>query len=537
MTSADPTSSGPISPSSGDALRRLRLFLARSPLMRVFAGARFGDEAVDGASGVPDEPWFPSATPVPGFAEAFYLGRAPLGGHRLELDHPVFEREIDAPEQWTAVLHGFGWLRPLRDEGTALAQSNAQVLAGDWIARFGGDLAHAAWDPDTAARRLDAWITHRQFLMDGANPALRKALTRAVAQHVRILRAMAGGTDGLTQARIGIALSLAHEALAGRTRGLGVLEQALPKVMADGAPLSREPRDAVEILCGLSRIRSAKRAEDAQASEPPFLARAADELAGWLAFLLHRDGTLAQFRGTGWLPRRALADLVPSGRPSPRAKSVAGGLARLEGPGGAVVIVDADGTAGQAGWASGGAFEMSVPSGRIVVSCGVPEREGALRDALKGAAAHSTFCADDPDGEASLPLPEAAAVQADDASLRLAARHGALLHRRELAFLPEGLAGTDEVEGEGKGVLRFHLHDEVRAALAGDHAVDLSLADGAARWTFHCVDRPVRLEATVLFAESAGEWSRGVGRASKQIVVDLEAGNALRWMIVPRGAG
>ena len=495
---------------SQTAYKRFRLALARSPLMRwrLTGGLTGGLGGGPDAPSAPDEPWFPDPTPVPGLAEAFYLGRLRLAGTERKRAHPPFDAQgfgDDAPLAWHEALHGFGWLRAMRDESTPLAQAHAQALVGDWLTLIGTDLGHPAWRPHIAVRRLDAWLTHRDFL-SGADP---KPFARALAQHGRALRMMAAGADDATQSEIALVLAIANPRARMSRAGLRALGEDAETILVRG-----ELRDAVRRLALLRRAQAAR-------DVPPGVSQAADGLARRIATVIHASGTLAQFGGTGWLPDGFAALLVGDASGSTDAA-----YGRLE-DGGAVALLDL----GQNPLDGAGALELSAPEGPIVTSCGLTERAGDLRDALASAAAHSTLdTGDDAPGNAR-------ETRDTSEGLALVVERGAVVHRRKLRFVETGLTGEDEIEGLGApATLRFHLADTVVARQRGDHAVALALGD--ASWTFHCRDAAVRLEPTVLFAEAAAEWSEGRGRASQQIVVDVPPSSAgasatqLRWMFV-----
>ena len=502
-------------------LSRARLHLTRSPL----AHLPLGSVELDRIRPLPVEPWFPAVTATPSFAEDFYLGRYRLAGIPRERSYPPFETGSDdfegEPRPWGEALHGFGWLRPLADEATPLARANAQAFTQDWIDGLGLALAHPAWEPVTAARRLDAWLTHHAWLVRDASGDFAQILTRSVLRHVRALRWMAGGLTGTARVEVGAVLALAHAALATRPRGLAHVEAMLGGGEPDSlARLAPGPREAMRLLCLLRRTASARD------RVPPFLEGAIAALSRRCARLVHADGRMAAFDGAGHLDPKLVAAAIGDTDAGEDGEAAQGSARRIAGAGDALAIVDGGGP-----FASAGAFEMSVAAGRIVVSCNVPERDGPLREALAGAAAHSTL---DAPGEPLVERP----LARDGGTLRLTTRHGTLRHTRALAFEAEGLTGIETIEASDEidAGLRFHLHPHVTALGEGRHAVALTLAGPSGRterWAFHCLDAPIALEETMIFAESAADYATGIGRPSTQIVVKWPSGvSEIRWMFV-----
>lgn len=483
--------------------------VARSRVARLWAGTA---RAVKPAA-APLEPWLPPVEVDARFADEMYHGRLRLAGHRAEL-HGTSPFDHPGPPQWQAALHGFGWLRPLVEADTPLSRANAQAQVADWIEFFGTRLAHPAWTPEVAATRLDSWLTHGAWLADGMGADATQRFRRSVAFHVRALRALRPAANRLARAEVGGALALA-QALTGGGASNVVSRREIAELPQAGL------RAALLLWSRLARAHEA--AGDASGGGGV----AAPELAGWLAAQQHAStsdggGAFARFvqddRPFAPVPQ-TLRDALRGAAPSSRNPLVAHREAD-----GAVLLVARGVTANV------GAFELSDGRGRVVCSCGRGEVAPALSAALSSPRAHSTLTLEafaQPDETPSVP----SVARVDGEPVKVTHdrfRDFGVTHTRMLDLATDGLNGADTLSvstrSDREVVVRFHLHPDVRPRPRGDNAVQL-VRGGEVGWTFFCLDAPVSLEETALFAEG------GAPVPSRQIVLrrPLNQGGEIRW--------
>ena len=517
---------GPLVSARLPAWRRVWANLARSRTAALWAGAA---RAVETAP-APQEPWLPLVEAGRDFATDMYRGRVRFADHAADL-HGTSPFDHAGPPAWSAVLHGFGWLRPLGQAahggGTPLARANARALVSDWIAAFGLRLDHPAWDPALAATRLDSWLTHGAWLMDGADDDLVSRFRRSLAVHVRALRTMRAGATDPVRAEVTASLALAQALVDGRAPA--------PPARRDVAQLSRAGLKAALLLW--SRHARAHAAAGGEGVAAP-------ELAGWLAAFQHAEGTFARFvqNDEPFEPvPETLADALEAATPSSR-----NALVRHREVDGTVLLVASGVTANV------GAFELSDAAGRIVCSCGRGPAAPALAAALASPRAHSTLTLEafsQPEEEPSVPT-RADIETGEGGKLEVAHdrfRDLGATHARMLELTASGLNGMEtlaaETASDREVVVRFHLHPDITPTPRGDNAVRLTRGagspggarrDGPRRdaspanggWTFFCLDATLTVEETALFAEG------GPPVPSRQIVLrrPLENGCEIRWV-------
>ena len=88
----------------------------------------------------------------PQIANEIYHGRFPLAGQLVEASGLSPFQISGASLDWQRSLHGFRWLRHMREAGTDLASANARALVSEWISAHGGRISKPAWDPSVTAR-------------------------------------------------------------------------------------------------------------------------------------------------------------------------------------------------------------------------------------------------------------------------------------------------------------------------------------------------------------------------------------------------
>lgn len=502
-------------------------------------------------------------TSDPTVASDIYAGRFSFAGQTVVVGgaSPFLAEPPSA--DWAAELHGFGWLRHLREAGTTLAHANARALVEEWIALKGGPDA-AARKPEVAARRLISWLSHSPLILDGADRLFYRRFLRALVRETRRLnRSAEGAGEGAPRLVVAASLAFAGLCLSGETRlqrasakGLG--EEIDRQILPDGGHVGRDPNDLVELLIDLIPLRQAFAARNLQ--PPQQLVTAIDRMTPMLRFFRHGDGDFAHFNGAGATSADLLATVLAydDARGQPLDDAAHSGYQRMSA-GEALLIIDAGppppfevSEKAHAGCLS---FEFSRGPERIVVNCGAPRfgRDDWER-AARATAAHSTATIDDESscrfarggarrllGPRVLAGPVEVPVtrRRDLRGVTVTASHDGyaerfgVIHERSVTLGPGGetLSGEDVFRGVGDAAtrgggrevaLRFHLHPAVRASVTQEgRAVLLALPSGTG-WSFSAEDGAVSLEESVFLAGALGP------RRSEQIVVRAPLGAALR---------
>lgn len=488
--------------------------------------------------------------------------------------------EIQAPSwAWAEELYGFGWLRNLRASDTQQARDIAHALTVAAL-RSGRKVLErgVARHPPVVARRVIAMLAHSPLLLSGADhdfyhrylrrigrdaATLRVAMRDAAAPGERLICAIGLAYVGLSSAGLETQVKRASRVIAAE------LER---QVLAEDAPLARNPSALVELLLDLIPLRLLY--ESRSLAPPEAIARAVSRARPILAFLRHPSGELALFNGAGPTQPGDLA-LIFSDEQDKEAAPAAPGYARLDA-GGTVVIADVGKTpplALSAGLhAAPLAFELSSGRNRIVVNAGAPLHPGPAQEAARKTKAHSTLVLQG--ASAGIPLEreeavrgrwapsylvrrlgpvmlggarEVRAVQSvEDGRPSLTAHHDGYkkafgaIHTRTLRLSADGgeLEGEDAVRFTkrwasrgAKAVLHFHLHPSVQAREEESGAGIVLDLPGGERWRFGAVGGTPRLAPSLFFAVTEGR------RATSQIVVSLpkaegDAGASLRWLFI-----
>jgi uncharacterized heparinase superfamily protein len=507
-------------------------------------------------------------TADPTVALDIYSGRWVFQGDGVDIDgFSVFDA-VSPNDEWARQLHAFGWLRHLRASDMALSRSNARSLVDEWI-RFSTHHDRIAWDPEIVARRLIAWQSQAPLILDGCDFNFYRRFMKSLIRQTRYLRRVAhDSTPGLPRLRVMIALASIALSMTDQQRFLKQAARRLDlelvaQVLPDGGHVSRNPGAILEILIDLLPLRQAFVARGGQPSR--ILISAVDRMMPMLRFFRQGDGSFAHFNGMGDTATDQLAtvlayDDVRAALPNNAPHS---GYQRAEATG-TIVVVDAgrppptDFSVGaHAGCLS---FEMSVGRQRLIVNCGVPKQSAtALRRLARTTAAHSTVTLNDTSscriltrgvvgeyaGEAIVSGPSRIDVERRSVhgAAVLALRHNGyvdryrILHERQLSLSDAGdrLEGVDSFVGlsgkpANKGgkdsfAIRFHLHPNVRATIAGDrHAVIMELPDGES-WEFETDGPEVVIEESILLSDNRGN------RATEQIVIygRVQQTSSVRW--------
>ncbi len=533
-------------------LRRARWRLRTGPLYRW----RFTGRTPDRVLIAPPDLRLPDKQ----IADEIYHGRFPLAGHLVDTrGESPFQLEA-ADAAWLRSLHGFRWLRHMREAATDLAAVNARALVAEWIATHGRRIGGVAWEPAVTARRIIAWLQHSTVVLEGADYNFYRSYLKSLAMQVRYLRVMAGDIPDAEQ-RLRARAALAYSALSLPVPA-PVLRQATRQlvleldrqILPDGCHVSRNPRAVIELLADLLPLRQTYAAQ--AEAPPPQLIAAVERMLPALRFFRHQDGTLALFNGMGaTVPDRLAAILRHDDTAGlPLARMPYAGYDRLA-LGDTTVIADT-GTPpplDQSHEAHAGclSFEMSSARHRFIVNCGVDDF-GAddFRPLSRATAAHSTATLNDTSQARfattaqmseliGTPLhggPRKVEVKREDSDgiQGFTASHDAyvsrfgLIHQRQLALAGDGriLEGTDrffrakggKVANDGRDAvaIRFHLHPAVGLFRDREDRMVLKAPAGDL-WVFTCAEVEPAAEESIYFAALGGP------RKSRQIVLPFHA--------------
>ncbi len=432
--------------------------------------------------------------------------------------------EVDAPLDWLAWMHGFGWLRDLAaaapDVGSGAVVTERLVKL--WLRDF-SQFHKLAWRPDVLGVRLMAWIGHANLLLSSSDQVYRSAVLTAFARQVKHLsRTTSRAPDGLPRLQAAAGLVAAGLALPGRDglaeRGGSVLDETLIRfVLPDGGIASRCPEDMLGVLKLLLTVRSLYHTRGLEPSAT--IVQTMDRLVPALRGLVFAGGTLASFHGGG----AGVADQVTQSlsliehMTKPLKNAAYSGYQRLEG-GRSVAIIDAGppppGRMSINAHASTLSFQFADGAQRFIVNCGgtLDAPSGLsheLLQSLRSTAAHSTLIINDvnstqirPDGLLGKGVGEVTVVRqenedgtwVDAVHDGYVARFG-VAHRRRIFLSADGidLRGEEMLSYSGKrrpqklvSVVRFHLAPGITAVpTQGNTSAALKLPNGTA-WMFRC---------------------------------------------------
>jgi uncharacterized heparinase superfamily protein len=497
-------------------------------------------------------------------AEEILNGRYPLAGRVLDTaGQSPFELELPSV-QFARSLHGFGWLRHIRADKTAVACSNARWITDQWIAVHGGRSKGIAWDSEVVSRRIISWLSHSPVVLQDADAGFYRRFTSSLAQQVRYLQRRADYLpDGLPRlkARIAIAIaSIAAEARPAAVRRAGrLLDRELERqVLPDGSHVSRNPQASVDLLFDLLPLRQSyiNLGHDVPARLIPVI----DRIYPAVRFFRHSSGDLALFNGSSSSLATDLMSVLrydeTAGQPFKALPH--GGYHRLSG-GDTTILVDTGkpiatrlSSSAHAGCLS---FELSSGRHRFIINSGAPRFAGErLRQLARTTAAHSAVCIGDVSsariahssrlGPVLLSGPSKIEVDRQtgpDGSDRLSARHNGyverfgVVHEREIRIneqgtkiagrdrllLPDGLP-TPNLPG-AEVVARFHIHPSISVERIDDRKARLVAADGES-WTFSLPVGEINIGEDVFFADVSGI------RPSQQLEIVFE-GPEIRWFL------
>lgn len=493
-------------------------------------------------------------TSDPTLADDIYAGYFAFGARIVDARGASPFAIVPPNVEWEAALTGFGWLRHLRASQTELARENARALVREFMTAHGRPGDGVAWSTAIAARRTMSWVCQSPLLLEGADADFYRLFIRGLGRHVAHLRAeLRDGVEG--EARLFAAIALTQTTLCSdgytslRKRATRWLVEELKRqILPDGGHIGRNPHTLADLLLDLLPLRQTFSARNF--GPPDELVNAIDRMMPALRMFRHPDSSLALFNGMGLSEPDVLATVLAydDARGQPVFNAPHSGYQRMEGDG-LVLIMDAGAPPppdfSSRAHAGALAFELSVDGARLVVNCGAPAQSGALREAARQTAAHSTLVLGDAssarlpyetgardwaDGRIVVgPSPVAVLRQDDKEGCLVEAAHDGyasrfgLVHARRVSVASDGgrVEGRDLLtpaspraqQAQADYAIRFHLHPGVRAGRIENGLGVLLITPAGSRWTFHAGGAPIEIEESAYFAVPDR------GRATHQLVV------------------
>ncbi len=478
-------------------------------------------------------------TSDPTIADDIYAGYFAFGARIVDARGSSPFAIVPPNADWEAGLLGFGWLRHLRASQTELARENARALVREFLALHARPHRSSAWRADIAARRTISWISQSPLLLEGADSDFYRLFVRSIGRHVAFLKSeMRDGVRG--EARLFTAIALAQATLCSdgyaslqKRAGKWLDEELKRQILADGGHIGRNPKTIIELLLDLLPLRQAYSARNF--TPPAEIAGAIDRMMPMVRLFRHPDSSIALFNGMGVTEPDVLATLLTydDARGQAILNAPHSGYQRLEGDD-LVLVMDAGAppsadfsSAAHAGSLS---FELSAHGHRLVVNCGAPGQHGALREAARLTAAHSTLTLADQssafipyeaggrdwmEGKILIgPSPIIAKRLDEEEACSVEATHDGyaaafgLLHTRNVLVFTNGarVEGRDRLTPAGRRgqdapyAIRFHLHPSVRAGRIENGLGALLVTPGGEQWTFHAGGAQVDIEESAFFA-------------------------------------
>ncbi|MGH6770760.1 MAG: heparinase II/III family protein [Xanthobacteraceae bacterium] len=489
-------------------------------------------------------------------ATEIYSGRFAFGGKVVVCDARSPFETTPPSEDWSAALHGFGWLRHLRAADSGITRANARALVDEWIALRGANNP-VAWRSEVMARRIVSWISQATLVLDDSDVRFYRRFIRSLSRQVRQLRhTAADARDGVPRCQAAIALTFASLCMANQARHLKAATRRLSdeldrQILPDGGHISRNPGALLDLLVDLLPLRQLFASRNTP--PPPSLLNAIDRMMPMLRFFRHGDGSFALFNGMGPTRMDLLSTVLAydDARGTPVSNASHTGYQRLEA-GGAVIIMDTGRppplSVSQEAHAGCLSFELSARLNRIVVNCGLPASGiESWRQMARATGAHSTVTFNDVSscrfvesgpirrmlqGMPIVAGPREVEVAREDqngATVLRTSHDGyaegfGVLHHRALMLSADGnrvdgedmftpVTGDSMPAGRDQFALRFHLHPSVKASrLTDSHGAMLMLPNKEV-WTFSAYEDRIDLEESVYLAGTDGP------RRAVQIVI------------------
>ena len=497
----------------------------------------------------------------PDNANAMFQGTFRAAGEEVSAPNDSPWSVVPPSATWLAELNCFDWLRDFRAAGGRAATQRARDLTASWIETH-ATWSRLAWRPDVLGRRVQAWVSHADFLTVEAPAGFAEGFHESLQLQLKHLhraatRAPAGApTIAALVGLAGAEIAYQHRARP-RIKALRLLDDELEnQILADGGHCERNPMVQHHLLRALVGLRAALQSADLKPTVP--LQTAIDRMAPMLRFFRHGDGALALFNG-GLEDRRDDIDATlaaANARGRPHVSASHSGYERLSA-GQTLVLMDIGGPppSGTDDRAHAGclAFEASHGGERLIVNCGTAlDRSGDWHSSMRATAAHSTVTVADTnsaqlkkDGTIGRRPVDVIVSRGEDElgnhivetshdgyAGALGYRH----HRRLILDLSgEGMAGEDWLTAsdghprraqEQRFTARFHLHPSVSASLQqGGGAILLRSGKGMG-WLFLASGGDLSLEESAYLGD-------GRPRRTNQIILSapISAQAILTWAL------
>lgn len=383
-------------------------------------------------------------------------------------------------------IHGFSWLRDLRELGTENARLIARGLVTDWISNSPSSYPVVVYQPFVLATRVSNWLGHYDFFAASADGYFHRQFMQRILMEGRYIVAMLPLKEGthetftLLKGAMGLALCMPEQFdLIPKISKYLQIELAR-QIFDDGIHVERNPEIQLSVLRDLVEIRLMY--QMVMVRPPSELIMMLDKISKALRGLRHGDGRLALFNGASEGDAEFM-DCVLSHSTQQRVAMTdmkQGGYIRCYANR-STLLIDSGGPAEKgAGLKHLGelSFEFSLGKQRIIVNCGAGG-SSAWQSALAGTAAHSVLKLNDSDAvlmrDNRLADPDfkiEARHEVSDAAHWVELSHNGwekkygVVYTRQFYLSADGqdLRGKETIEGD-KGYpfrIRFHLHPSVK---------------------------------------------------------------------------
>lgn len=203
-----------------------------------------------------------------------------------------------------ARIHGFEWLRDLKEVGQNIARKTARHMLSHWIYHNHSWTQRSwrspSWEPEIMGTRLCNWLHLYDFFGASADEDFRDVFFTSMYRQSKHLAQITPFIED-PQKRFIALKALILMGLLGILEGdivslLKDFESTLQQMMsADGAHTSGSPILQCLLLRDLIDIRSSLR--QTEHDEPPFITAAIYQITPVVRFFRHGDGTLSHFKG------------------------------------------------------------------------------------------------------------------------------------------------------------------------------------------------------------------------------------------------
>lgn len=447
---------------------------------------------------------------------------------------------MDADDHFNRALHGFGWLRDLRDQDDHVASAEAQRLVFEWIADY-SQHESIAYEPEVLARRIISFLSNGPMILSGIGKKKTWRFMRVLSQQIAVLQYKLDETPGgLPRLAVlgalvmaGLCLSKHNKVLVQATELL--LVELGKQILKDGGHCSRNPGAILQILFDILPLKQCFTGRGQVV--PKELDQAITRMISMIRFFRMGDSSLARFNGQSTTSTNALATLLVQEESQDKRKKKPFEMARnshycrlREGP--LTLLCDVGSppslqimSKAHAGCLS---FEMSLRHFALVVNSGAyMGSDEHWRRYARSTTAHSTLTIDHHSSSGFLTtgqlLGPHEVVVDDSQPLSFTAFHKGyekrygLTHQRTLKLSHKGLRleGVDRLIGpDGPALhgtlrpdvsyqIRFHLHPFIELAQSDEDNLLMTLPDGEI-WRFTATGASVNMQDSVYLAYRRG---------------------------------